>query len=243
VFEQGKEYKVVIFQKTYWLEYVKAFKGIKVLDFADPDHLDTIPIKEVIDYCDAITTSTETLAESMRQFTDKPVVCIPDRVDLNVHNGQKKHEGQAKKVCWFGYAHNATLLDKTIPTLKKYKLKLNAISNFRPPYQKAEENVKYPKEQSEFNEEVLSCDFVIMPPDDRPRGKYKSNNKTIIAWALGMPVATSPQDVKRFLNPKEREAEAAKRLKEVREKWDVKLSILEYESLINRLKENKNGKG
>ncbi|HHE65518.1 MAG TPA: hypothetical protein ENL09_05785 [Bacteroidetes bacterium] len=237
VFVQGKEYKVIIFQKTYWLEYVKKFKGIKILDLADPDYLDTVPIKEIIDNCDAVTTSTEALAEAIRQFTDKPVLCIPDRVDLDVYNVQKEHKGRAKKVCWFGYSHNAKLLDKVILTLKKYNLKLKVISNFRPPYQKANENVKF--EEETFNENVLDCDFMVLPRDDRPRGKYKSNNKTIISQALGMPVATNPQEVKRFLDPEERKKEAELRLKEVREKWDVRLSVKSYQDLINRRDKNK----
>lgn len=238
VFQQGKEYRTVIFQKTYWPEYVRKFEGIKILDLADPDYLDTVPIKEIIDNCDAVTTSTEALAEAMRQFTDKPVQCIPDRVDLNVHNVQKRHRGRAKKVCWFGYSHNAVLLDRTIPTLRKRGLKLKVISNFRPPYQKADENIRYPKKDDEFNKEVLSCDFVLMPQDDRPRGKYKSNNKTIISWSLGMPVATNPQEVERFLDPDERKKEAELRLKEVKERWNVELSVIEYKRLIANLKKN-----
>ena len=204
----------------------------------DADWLDTVPIKEIIDNCDAVTTSTEALAEAMRQFTDKPVQCVPDRVDLNVHNVQKRHRGRAKKVCWFGYSHNAVLLDRTIPTLRKRGLKLKVISNFRPPYQKADENIRYPKKDDEFNKEVLSCDFVLMPQDDRPRGKYKSNNKTIISWSLGMPVATNPQEVERFLDPDERKKEAELRLKEVKERWNVELSVIEYKRLIANLKKN-----
>jgi len=237
IFQQGAKYDVVIFQKVYWLDYVKIFKGIKILDICDPDYLDTVPVKEIIDNCDAVTTSTEALAEAVRQFTDKPVRCIPDRVDLETHNVQKKHQGRAKKVVWFGYSHNAETLDATISTLKRFGLKLKVISDFRPPYSKADENVKF--ENETFNKEVLDCDIVLLPKDTRPRGRFKSNNKTLIAWALGMPVATNFDELKRFLDPLERQKEVEKRLKEIRKKWDVKKSVEEFKNLIQEIKNGK----
>jgi len=39
IFIQGKAYDVVIYQKAYWVEHAKLFKGIKILDLCDPDWL------------------------------------------------------------------------------------------------------------------------------------------------------------------------------------------------------------
>jgi hypothetical protein len=36
----------------------------------------------MLENVDAITTSTEKLAEAIRNFTDKPVFYVPDRMDL-----------------------------------------------------------------------------------------------------------------------------------------------------------------
>jgi len=242
LFQQGAKYDVIIFQKTYWLDYVKEFKGIKILDLADPDWLEGLPIKGIIDNCDAVTTSTEALAVDIRRFTDKPVLCIPDRVDLNVHPFIKKHKDNMGWACWFGYSHNAKTLDVAIPTLTRHKIKLKVISDSRPPYAKADQNVKYDWNNPafDFNREVIECDFVLMPKDERAKGKFKSNNKTITSWALGMPVATNPQEVKRFLNIEERKKEADIRIKEVRELWDVKSSIIEMKNLIKELEDGKN---
>lgn len=242
LFQQGAKYEVIIFQKVYMLEYVKVFKGIKILDICDPDWLDTCPIKEVIDNCDAITVSSEGLKEAIEQFTDKPVVFIPDRQDLSFHNKQKVHtKEKAKNVIWFGYSHNAKVLDLTIATLRKLNLELTVLSDCRPPYTKADKNIKYEYENPEwnFNDVILEHDFVLLPEDTRPRGKFKSTNKTLTAWTLGLPVAKTKEDVIRFLDPEERKKESELRLKEVREKWDIKQSIKQMQDLINKIKKER----
>jgi hypothetical protein len=44
-----------------------------------------------------------------------------------------------------------------------------------------------------------------------------------------MPVATNGTELDRFLKGEEREKERVKRLKEVKEKWDVKISVKEWQ--------------
>lgn len=245
LFRQGAQYDVIIFQKTYWLEYIKAFKGIKILDLCDPDWLDTQPIVEILDNVDAITVSSEGLKTAIEQFTDKPVVFIPDRQDMDFHKMKKeKHEEIAKWVVWYGYSGNSKLLDKTILTLKKLKLKLKVISDCVPPYGKADKNVKYDWKNPawSFDREVTECDIVLLPQDSRPRGKYKSTNKTLTAWTLGMPVAKTPEELQRFLDPIERQKEADLRYQEVKDKWDIKQSVEEFKNLINQLKNERTSK-
>ncbi|MCK5492517.1 MAG: hypothetical protein KAJ14_05340, partial [Candidatus Omnitrophica bacterium] len=91
----------------------------------------------------------------------------------------------------------------------------------------------------DFSDEILKADFALLPEDTRPRGRFKSKNKPYTAWSLGMPVATNPQEVKRFLDPKEREKEAQFRLAEIREKFDVKKSVEEFKQLIEQIKKQK----
>ncbi len=234
----------MIFQKTYWSEYVRAFKGIKILDLCDPDWLDTQPIVDIIDNCDAVTVSSKGLKIAIEQFTDKPVVYIPDRQDLEFHTTTKKHKGEAEWVVWFGYSGNSKLLDRTILTLKKLKLKLKVISCCVPPYSKADKNVKYDWKNPEwsFNKEITDCDICLLPDDNRPRGKYKSTNKTLTAWTLGMPVAKTPEDLKKYLDPIARQKEADIRVKEIKEKWDIKTSVEEFKNLIKQLQNERNRK-
>ena len=59
LFKQGQIYNIVIYQKAYFLEHAKVFKGLKILDLCDPDWLHwAYKVKEMIEYCDGITTST-----------------------------------------------------------------------------------------------------------------------------------------------------------------------------------------
>uniref|UniRef100_A0A6M3MCY7 Glycosyltransferase n=1 Tax=viral metagenome TaxID=1070528 RepID=A0A6M3MCY7_9ZZZZ len=238
IFRQGAKYDAVIFQKCYWPSYASEFGGVKILDLCDPDWLAGVEVKAMVDNCDAVTTSTEELKRQVEQFTDSPVVFIPDRHDLDFAGGKTKvHEGKAKRVCWFGYSHNLNVLDIAINTIRRNDLKLTVIHNLRPFYAKADKNVEW--KEDTVNEDILKCDFVVLPEDMRPLGKYKSNNKAITAWALGMPVAKTPEDVERFLDPEERRKEAELRLKEVREKWDVRISVGEFRDLIERIKKQK----
>ena len=243
LFEQGKKYDAVIFQKTYWLKYVESYDGIKILDVCDPDWLDgQAEMRNIINHCDAVTTSTEALRDTIKGFAgDKPVVYIPDRQDLEFHNKQKVHKGRAKKIIWFGYSHNASVLDIALGFLKSKDLQLTILSEARPPYPNADRNIKYDwgNPEFDFNGILLQHDIVLLPEDTRPRGKYKSKNKTYTAWALGLPVASTPEDVERFMEAEERRKEAKLRLKEIREKYDVKQSVEDFKQLIKQIDESR----
>jgi len=255
VFVQSQKYDAIIFQKTYWPEYWKHYKGIKILDLCDPDwlagHLIGDPvikkqgIVEMLPYIDAITTSTEALAEPLREMAewygfDIPIRCIPDRVDLTEYNRVKKHKGEARQVVWFGYAHNTEALDVAMPFIKQHNLKLVVISDQKPPYSRADQNKKF--DQDKLVNELLKHDMAVFPNYKRGRFQFKSNNKTIQCWAVGLPVATTPDELSRFMDGEARQKEAIKRRKEVEEKYDVKLSVKEYKDLICEIQKTKQRK-
>ena len=218
-YRDGENYDAIIFQKVYWVEYAKIFKGIKILDLCDADFLDwACRIKEMIEECDGITTSTEALAEVIRKYTDKPVRCIPDRVDMDYHSQKKIHSGEAKKAVWFGYAQNQKTIESVLPLLVQHKLGLIVVSNmpFIMPitYMGRVELINYPWSVKTANDDIIKADFVINPTFKYGNWQFKSNNKTLTAWALGMPVANTPDEVKRFMDEGERKKEAEIRLKE-----------------------------
>jgi hypothetical protein len=236
----GQEYDVMIFQKVYWQSFknnASDFKGIKILDICDPDWLEGKPVMEYVDFMDATVTSTQALADFIKKVRPNArVLCIPDRMDLEVHKRKQKHEGLLKKLVWFGYSTNVHYIEKTFADVITKGLELTIISD--QPYNPgvAYENLKVinvPYAWPSVNKEIIKADTVLMPvSNDDLRGIFKSNNKTLTAWALGMPVIQLPQDLERFKTAEARQAEADKRRKEIEKDWDVKISVKEYQDLL-----------
>ena len=245
LFKPGKKYKVCLYQKAYFVEHAKAFSGIKILDLCDPEFLHwSYRTKQMLKEVDAVTTSTESLAEAIRKFTDKPVVYIPDRVDLEFHKETRRlHQGRAKWVVWFGYSAGFDMIKPVLHFLKKHNLNLIVISNklFNLPasYYDHIELKNLPWKLETVNEDIVSADIVINPQSKKGKWKYKSNNKTITAWALGMPVANDVEELEKFLDGEERQKESQKKLQEVKELYDVKISVNEYQELISKIAKEK----
>lgn len=235
-YQIGKKYDALIFQKAYWKDMVENFDGLKIFDICDPDWLEPRPVVEMINRCDGVVISTEALAKQLRKFDiSVPVVCIPDRVDLEWSKPVKRlHKGKAKSVVYFGYSTNArVVLDSAVNGLRKRGLSLTVISDM--PFHSNDYFVEY--DPDTVNEEIISHDIVLLPkaPSSNYRFQFKSNNKTIQSWALGMPVATNGEELDRFMDGGEREKERVRRLEEVREKWDVRLSVKEWKKFISKL--------
>lgn len=232
---QGKEYDVMVFQKVYWKEMARAFQGINILDICDPDWLEGA---EVVSFCkemDLITVPTEAMKEAIEKFTDTPVAIIPDGVDMEILPPQKKHMGTAKKVVWFGYSNNMEVLYPAFSSIKKLGLKLLVVSDGNLNTSECEvENVKWNAETCDAI--YQEADFALLPEKTNGRFLYKSNNKTLHAWALGLPVAKTQQEMERFMNGEERKKEATIRYAEAKEGFSVAKSAKMLYSLIRSYK-------
>ena len=240
-FQFGQKYDVVIFQKAYWIEYAKAFKGIKILDVCDADWLMwSYNMKQMIDECDAITCSTLEIAKFLVQLTDKPVVVIPDRIDFSTMPEPKVHEGEMNTVVFYGYAENFEVLQSVIPALKKRGLKLIVVSNKS--YVAGDVGIEIqnlPWSPSTWIADVMRGDVILNPRSLKGRFKYKSDNKTVQGWALGIPVAHTDKELDLFKTAEARNKEAKERYAEVREERDVKKSVVELTELINEIRAEK----
>lgn len=238
LYKYGENPDVLIFQKVYMqadYSYHAHFKGKKILDVCDPDWLDQQAIKKTVDNVDAVTVPTEPLADFIRQLTDKPVVVIPDRHDVEVFDKPKNHYGDAKKLVWFGYKQNAELLKSAIPYIERNGYELTIISN-DPPNLPTEFNfVKHPTTPEEFKEEMLKYDICILPEGTRPEDRFKSNNKTTKAWMCGVPVATCAEDLERLKSAENRQKEAQECYAKAVKEYDCKLSIKQMKELIENL--------
>jgi len=242
-FKIGKKYDAVIFQKAYFLDYLKVYDGIKILDMCDPDWMEGRPVVEAAELVDAVTVSSKGLHNYLTQILSKPVYYVPDTVDLDLHPQKKTHEGRARGVVWFGYHHNQPVVDQALPALKRLGLQLTVISDM-PYYPTATiqgvdkewisanvRNIKF--DPDTLNEEILAGgDMVLNNRPDEGKFRFKSDNKTVIAWALGMPVAKVVEDVEHFMDPINRQAEAVVRLDEVKREWTSARTVREYKDVI-----------
>lgn len=242
----GKKYDVLVFQKVYWDTMMDAFEGIKILDLCDPDWLTKNPVFEYVDRVDAVVTSTEALAKFVRKMRpDKVVRCIPDRVYLPEAVPVKQvHSDKIRKVVWFGYAHNSYYIQRTFDILlqKGVELIVIADSPIEAPigYRGKIKVTNIVYNYQTINKELIKADAVLLPePYGDLRATFKSNNKTLQAWSLGMPVISDPDDFDKFASKEAREEESKKRLQEIKDKWDVALSAKEYQELVAELEKLK----
>lgn len=230
---QGGSYDVVIFQKAYWKELARSFQGLKILDICDPDWLEGA---EVVSFCkemDCITVPTENLKIEIEKLTDKPVYIVPDSVDLEILPPPLKHEGRARKIVWFGYSHNMDVLYPTFYTIKKLGLTLMVVTDGHLNTGECSvENIKWEAETCDRQYQL--ADFALLPEKLSGKALFKSNNKTIHSWALGLPVAKTPQDMERFMDGEERQKEADLRFQEVREKYSTEKSAEALYAVIKK---------
>lgn len=246
---QGKAYDFLVYQKVYWPKHAKNFKGVKILDMCDADWYDwQYPIVEMLTYMDAVTVSTEKLKKAVEDLIEGmiehgdikekiPVYFVPDRMDPDFHQPRKtKHAEAIKWAVWYGYGHNLKALDPVISFLKTRSVNLVVISDQM--YRQADLN--FPWKVDTVNADIVGHrdgeyvehDIVINPKLEFGKWQYKSNNKTTSAWALGMPVAHTPEEFDLLVSKQSREAEAQKRLLEVERDYHPRLSAMQYVEII-----------
>lgn len=242
IFRYGVRYDAVIFQKAYFVEYAKDFKGIKILDLCDPDWLHwSYKVVEMLQEVDAVTVSSMELMKAVSKFTDKPVYFVPDRADLSVMLPPKEHVGPTKIVAWFGYAHNFPILDSAVKALYDKKLELVVISDntYTPPAAFKVTVRNYPFSVATYMKDLQEADIVINPKYDKGKWKYKSENKTVIAKALGLPVAHNGDELNALMTEEARQKASKEGLEWVKNEMDILQSVVDYKDVILDIQKTK----
>jgi hypothetical protein len=236
--QMGRKYDFMIFQKAYWFEMAREFDGIKILDICDPDWLDHDNIFNFMKLMDGIVTSTPEIAEYIKQQLPERIVIkhIPDRIKMEEHQNVKVgHQKTLSKVGWFGYSRNYTYVSAGIDTLLKegIEVHLHMDSEIK------KSGVVYHKyDYKTLHDDIIRYDAMLMEVDrDKHdlRGRYKSPNKLITCYALGIPVIQTIKDLERLKTQEAREKEAAEKLEYVKNEWDIKKSVTEWKALIKQL--------
>lgn len=263
-FEELSDCALVIFQSRFTAEDIGLAKrlnriGIKlVLDLTDPHwdlknyaiNGDTILLDKMFDEVDLVTLPTEELKKSFLKYIKKDVRIVPDRMDLEVHSAIKVHRDKNDfkkpyRILWHGSYGNLESLEIVRADLEK----LGKIFNSLVLVAVYDRHKEFPIKQFDnvildirewSNWEVirglLECDVAINPRFDNWKA-YKSNNKTIKAWAMGVPCAEYDiyKNLKYWLSSaKVRNELARENRKTVEEAYDSKQTAGEWKAIAHK---------
>jgi hypothetical protein len=252
LYKFGENPDVMIWQKVYTTfdyKFQEHFKGIQILDICDPDFRDgpDVFIKDTLDTMDAVVVPTVNFQKFLQQMTDTPVRLIKDRFDLSEFPERKQHRGTAKTCVWFGYGHNAGALKFAVQSLERRGLDLIVVSDEDPTaYRWSQEPSEYQKKYKwvkylhpEAYKEIQKADICILPDNIRPWDKFKSENKTIIAQLLGLPVAKDADQLDKLMTAEQRNKAIDTVYDKLKAEYDCQKSVQKYKELIDEIKRTK----
>ena len=150
-------------------------------------------------FVDAITVTTEYLAENIRKITDKPVIVAPNSYDPSYHLVKNtKHLGQPR-IIWAGSITHSADLQMIAPVVKRIKerfgVKFVTIGDTRVKEWWGSDTEVRPSVGIAYYMQTLaslSGDIGICPLVDDEFNRNKSQIKAIEYGLLGLPVVASP---------------------------------------------------
>jgi len=234
--QQFSDYNAFVFQKLYladlvrdeWLPLLARWRDmgrcVLAFDLCDPDYLDYEHERRMLDALprfDFAVATTEPIAQYLRKWL--PTWVIPDRIDVSEVERLGAYSLTRKRkpsFVWAGYEHNTSALAPLLQTVKELQLPLDVLAFERP--------VTF----EEFWSKVLRYDVLLNPQPDRLPFSAKSDNKTLIAWTLGMPVAKTAEEIVTLCDPKSRARASAEAFDLVREKHDISRSVKNWRQLL-----------
>lgn len=240
--QSATEYEVLVFQKCYLTATAQRFAqygDVRVADICDPEFLDPRKVTRLhahLDRMDAVVVPTEPLAEWFRRWL--PTCVIPDRLDLEAHELRTGDEepyfpGEVGLV-WLGGWQNYATLETMLPIITTAGLPLVTIADQLYP------GLPFVRWEGveQANEWIKRFDILLNPQPPGSPWKYKSNNKTLTAWACGVPVAHDVRELYELLDltPEERFALGQERRREVEERWDVRLSVEQWKRVLEEVR-------
>jgi hypothetical protein len=148
-----------------------------------------------------------------------------------------------KKLVWFGFIPNANeTLQQFSAVIKEYNLELTIIADR--PYSQEDAIHELHPAYFQFNHNtaytiIQDHDVVLNPWSTKTSFKYKSNNKTVISWKLGLPVAETPDQLVRFFELAERLKEVEEKQEMVTQQYNIFRSIDQYRSVFEEIMRKK----
>lgn len=249
------EYDVYIFQKTLTPPFIRMMNEVKnsnnriIFDLCDAEWEkgNSDRLREAVRMADVVTVSSFYLQQKMRELYGKPAELIVDRLDLEEHPSAKVHSGIGERVVWFGNRNTIKYIELMKDALeeayKKMPFTLEVISDQFEKMPKVSMPVIYTTWNIKtVNDIIKKNDVAINPHAEDSVGSAKSDNKTITAWALGLPVVSHGKQhhmacvLSAWLQSPEKRNEASRIGRSLVEQlYDIKQSALEYDEIIRRL--------
>jgi len=203
VYSDLYNYDLVVFQKAYnirFLEIAKELKRLRIktaLDLCDAEWLQReIEIKAMIDVVDFITVSTQAIKDWVQnEFPGKNCYVIPDGHDLEYYKPGEpvKQKCGPVKYVWYGNSGTIISLRAIIGLVEQLAgkgdtLTVIADERARNAITSARIGVKFiPWKLETVNKEIKKCNLALNPRLDNESYRVKSNNKTAMAYILGLP--------------------------------------------------------
>jgi hypothetical protein len=92
-------------------------------------------------------------------------------------------------------------------------------------------------DQSAVYGQIKEADILLNPRSDKAFFRYKSNNKSLVGWLLGLPVAVTGEDVIRLMNPDERNRDVSIMQPVVKQEYHIGKSAEQYQAIIYRIRQ------
>ncbi len=171
---------------------------------------------------------------------------ISDRLLIDHYNVQREHgEARPVRLIWFGSAQNRIALYGVGATLARlrangYEVALTICDNAPEsplPGLDTDIPVYYTRWSLAHEAETLAAhDIALLPPYPGAWGRVKSNNRTLTAWAAGLPVTTGLDygELRELVcDPDLRRKRGAQGRRTVEQYWRVEQSANEWRLLID----------
>lgn len=167
----------LIFAKPQAAELMQMSRAIRqgqrvIVDFCD-DHFEWMHYTEALRIADAVTCPTEELAKRIKEVCGREATVIPDPYEYP----EEAPHCDGGKLLWFGHETNRPSLQRVMPDLYEYPLRI--VSNFPG---------SIPWSVATMLEEFKRADIVIIPATEA----YKSANRAVEAIRQGCFVVAEP---------------------------------------------------
>ena len=249
-----RDYDVVIINKTY--EHALAGELLKqgkkvIVDLCDPDWLlSHSSVQRSNDCLKTLKNATcavvngEEMKEELKKVFNKPIYIIPDRMDFNSYPVRKeKHRDKIKSLVWYGYNENLRVLEPYLTGILEMDYEITIISDkffegtpiitSKDPSKYITFKVWHPET---VNEQIIKHDIVFIGHDPDPDlRKWKSNNRALTGYALGMPVAYTLEDLMKLKTKESRIIDVKRNYQLAREQFDVRRSVDDYKKIIKEI--------